>query len=172
MAVDSGYRAGDVYEWCRRHDWMLPVKGVRGEVEVPDGLDKAIKSTTQIDRTPDGQRIEGVAVRIVNTGFVKRELYSAINAGRWHFPADVDDTFIGQLNSEKLVSRVVGGKPRQYYVRKQAKENEGETRNHYLDAVVYNVALLEVLRGDMTVPDAAARYYRKVARVARATYTE
>jgi phage terminase large subunit GpA-like protein len=175
VGVDSGYMADDVYKWARGNEWILPIKGHRGEIKVPDGMESYIMARKAIDVSHDGHR-ERVTLRTINTGLIKRELYDLIASGRFVTPIDVDQTFLDQMNSEKLVTRKKpSGKVERFYVKKRSAETEhGVTQNHYLDTVVYNRAVVEVLTAGMDVAAAAVKWYQQGGkRVKRkATYTD
>jgi len=177
VGIDSGYKAEEVYSWCRALKWLKPLKGERGDVLVPEGMEKFISLTTVLEKTPSGKRIEGgLTLRTVNTGLLKREIYNQIRTGNYKFPIDVDQVFMTQLNSEKLVTRIgKRGKLNKFYIKKKVYELVGDTKkmvqNHYLDTVVYNRAMLEVLAAGMTLRQAARRYYQ-TKRTVPASYTE
>lgn len=167
-AVDSGWGTGDVYMWCSQLRWLVPVKGERGDVEMPEGQEQYITSSTPITRTPKGQPLpDGVRLRNLNTGFLKKEIYQGISAGRYRFPVDVEQKVLDQINAEKMVTRRSGGRLKSFYVKKTMTDDEGTVRtvqNHYLDTAVYARAMLEVLASGMTVKEAAIKWGPKKRR--------
>jgi phage terminase large subunit GpA-like protein len=176
VGVDSGYMADDVYSWARKYVWLYPMKGQRGEIKVPTGMESYIMSRKGISVDHDGKKADIVLLN-VNTGLIKREIYDQIDAHRFNFPTDVSQKYLDQLNSEKLATRKKpSGKVERFYVpKKQAETEHGVTKNHYLDTVVYARAVVEVLVAKhKTVRAAAIHYYRQkpTRRRARATYTE
>ena len=175
QGTDSGYRPDVVYKWSRENRWIMPVKGERGDVAVPEGMEVYIRKSTKIDKLPDGTSIPGgVVLRSLNTGLLKREIYDSIRAGRYRFPVDVEQNFVDQLNAEKLVTRRRGGRLIQYYTKKRKSDDPDEIatiQNHYLDTVVYARATMEILVGGLSLDKAAAKYYRRSRRKSRkATY--
>ena len=162
-AVDSGFRASTIYKWAREHQWVVPVKGQRGEVMVPEEMEAYILSTKKIDKAPDGTPVGGVVLRNVNTGLIKRELYDGIRSGHVHFPVDIDQVVLDQIASEKCVTRRNGkGQLKTFYVKKTRADDEGDFRtgkNHYLDTCVYARAMKEMLCAGKTVEEAAEVYY-------------
>ena len=177
QGTDSGHKTSTIYEWAREHKWILPIKGERGDVQVPEGMELYVRKTTRIDKTPSGKHIPGgIMLRNVNTGLIKRELYDNIKSGDYRFPIDVEQRFVDQLNSEKLVTRRKAGKNVQFYVKKRKSEDEDvkTVQNHYLDTVVYARAAKEILCAGMTMDQAAKKYYRPARRrkPKRATYDD
>jgi len=164
QGTDTGYKAETLYKWCRKNSWIIPVKGQRGDVMVPEGMEAYVTKTTKIDKTPSGKPIPGgILLRALNTGLLKREIYDNIRAGVYRFPLDVEQKVLDQINSEKIVSRRRGGKVVQYYVKKRMADEEelNTTQNHYLDTVVYARAAMEILRGNLTLEQANRKYYQK-----------
>lgn len=163
IGVDSGYMATDVYEWCRATKFLVPVKGRRGDVNVPEGNEKYLYSPTRLDKTPGGKAIVGgLKLYPINTGIIKRDLYDAIEAGRYHFPSDVDQSVIDQLSSEQLYTkRGRNGKLTQFYGKRKVSEGAATTKNHYLDAITYAVAMREILCAGQSIEATARRYYQK-----------
>jgi phage terminase large subunit GpA-like protein len=162
MCVDSGYMTETVYRWAKVHNWLMPVKGKRGEVKVPEGAESYIMSSTRIEKTPKGQSV-GIMLRNVNTGILKRELYDNIRSGKYEFPADVTQDVLGQINSEKLVTRrkKTTGAIERFYVKKAASDDDRKTaKNHYLDTCVYARACKEILCAGLSMDEAVAKYYK------------
>jgi phage terminase large subunit GpA-like protein len=167
QATDTGYKAETLYTWARKNSWIMPVKGERGDVMVPEGMEVYIRKSTKIDKTPSGKPIPGgIILRQLNTGLIKREIYDNIRGGAYRFPLDVDQKIIDQLNSEHLVTRRRGGKTIQYYAKKKKADEEdlATTQNHYLDTVVYARAAKEILCGALDVKQAAKKYYAPARR--------
>lgn len=163
FAIDSGYMASTIYDWCRRSRFLVPVKGRRGDVVVPDGNEKYIYSTTRIDKDPSGKTLEGgVVLRNLNTGIIKRDMFDMIDAGRLHSPSDIDQEVLRQLTSEQLFEkRNRNGKLIRYYGPRKVSEGAESLKNHYLDCLVYCLAMRDILCAGKSVTDAARRYYVK-----------
>jgi phage terminase large subunit GpA-like protein len=165
--VDSGYSTEEVYGWAKEHAWIMPVKGKRGDVLVPEGAEQYIMSSTRVEKTPRGKSAEGVMLRTVNTGLIKRELYDNIRSGRYQFPMDVDQAVLAQINSEKLVKRrkKTTGEVQRYFVKKAADDDDRRTaKNHYLDTCVYARACKELLCAGLSMDEAVAKWYRTTKR--------
>ena len=161
--IDTGYKAEDIYGWCRKLKWLWPMKGRRGEIKVPEGMEEYVLTATRIDKTPSGRPLPGgIVLRTVNTGLVKRELYDALASGSARVPVDADQMILGQLNSEKIVTRrnARTGRLESYFVPKRLnEEDEAETvQNHFLDGSVNCRAALEVLVAGQSIDAAAARW--------------
>lgn len=155
--IDSAYSTEQVYTWCRDITWLIPLRGQRGEVRVPEGMEATVTSTKAIDKLPSGKTLpEGsVTLQNLNTGYLKRELYTAVNAGTYHVPHDVDQAYLAELNSEKRVTRRGrNGQLTTYYIPK----NTGQ-QNHYLDTTIYATATKAILTSGLTLAQAAAKYY-------------
>lgn len=168
IAIDSGYRADVVYEFCRKFRWLVPIKGQRGDIKRVEGLEAYIIKTTRIDKTPKGTPLKGgILLRSINTGQIKAELYDGIAINKVHFPADVDQIFLTQLNSEKLVQRKTAKGGYEFYFTKKNKKSDGEKfetfKNHYLDTAVYARAVLEIMLGGKPIKGISSKYKAKSA---------
>jgi len=176
FCVDSGYCTEEVYAWAKQHAWIMPVKGKRGDVLVPEGAEQYIMSSTRVEKTPRGKSAEGVMLRTVNTGLIKRELYDNIKCNRYDFPIDVDQTVLAQINSEKLVKRrkKTTGEIQRFFVKKAADDDDRRTsKNHYLDTCVYARACKELLCAGLSMDEAVAKWYRAPRRrQIRASYDD
>jgi phage terminase large subunit GpA-like protein len=165
--VDSGYKTEEVYHWAKKHSWIMPVKGRRGDVLVPEGAEQYIMTSARVEKTPSGKSAEGVILRTVNTGLIKREIYDNIRSGRYQFPMDVTQTVLAQLNSEKMVTRrkKTTGKIEKFFVKKAADDDSRKTaKNHYLDTTVYARSCKELLCAGMTMDEAVSKYDRRTQR--------
>jgi phage terminase large subunit GpA-like protein len=161
--IDTGYKAEDVYGWCRQLRWLWPMKGRRGDIRVPEGMEEYVLTATRVDKTPSGRALPGgIVLRSVNTGLIKRELYDALSSGSARVPVDADQIILGQLNSEKIVTRrnARTGRLESYFVQKRkAEEEDAETaQNHFLDATMNARAALEVLVAGQSIETAARRW--------------
>jgi phage terminase large subunit GpA-like protein len=75
------------------------------------------------------------------TGYVHLPLPHQTKDGEYR--AGVDEEFIAQLTSEKLVTKHKGGVPHRVWV-------QTRPRNEALDMLVYSVSALRLLRPDLT----------------------
>lgn len=149
-AIDSGYKAKLVYEFCkaREHRNIFPVKGV-------DAWGK-----TYIKRS-QRKNEHGVHLYLVYTDEVKSRIYSNLSIdvpgpGFCHFPVrpEYDSVYFNQLLAERLVTKFSGGRNRVKY----ELITEGR-RNEALDCRVYNVAALQILKPQFDLLPANKVYY-------------
>jgi phage terminase large subunit GpA-like protein len=153
MAVDSGYNAQQVYNYCRRHPMtrVIACKGVATEralVGVPSAVDVTVR----------GKRMQrGYKVWPVGVGIAKSELYGFLRlpapldgepapAGFCHFPEHGQEYF-RQLTAEQLVTR----KKRSGFTALEWQVIPGR-ENHWLDARVLARAAAAVLGLDRMKP--------------------
>jgi phage terminase large subunit GpA-like protein len=143
--VDSGYLAGQVYSWSKRHPWTYPVKGMAG------WLHPSIGTPTKQEITVNGKKqAGGVNLWPVGTWSLKSELYSnlrkaGIASGEEQFPAGFcffskqhDQQYFEQLTAEALKEITKNGKTR--------KEWDANGRpNHFHDCRIYNMAMVDYL---------------------------
>jgi phage terminase large subunit GpA-like protein len=122
MFVDSGYRADQVYAFCRRNQGRaFPTKG-------HDTQDRPIKMSN-IDVTVGGKVHKGGAkLWHLDTDHMKSWVYSRIRwpegeSGGWHIYNGIDEDYCKQVVSEELVIKASG---RRVWVQRQKD-------NHYLD---------------------------------------
>lgn len=132
--VDSGYRASEVYAFCRKHkNWAFPTKG-------HDQLDKPIKAT-RIDVNYKGKIIKnGLQLWHIDTDYFKSWVHDQVDAvpGEgygWHLPEDTTDDYCKQVVAEAKVVKPSG---RIVWI-KTRKDN------HYLDCEMQQVALAQSL---------------------------
>lgn len=136
-AVDSGYRAPDVYALCQRNPGLVPVKGLSTVDVTAHWFARESKSKTK----------RRFGLLNVNTASCKRALYQwaqtpGSGPGTMHLHAETDAEFIRQFASEHLVPESTkGGKERKVWKPKGLGRD-----NHYLDAGVYALVAAEWAR--------------------------
>lgn len=139
LAVDSGYLATTVYNWCRRFP-SSRVMAVKGR----DTLPTIIGKPNQQDVTVQGKRLsKGLQVWPVGVSKAKEDLYTWLRLEKpldgeeypscfCHFP-EFGDEFFKQLVAEEQVKKMVDGYPTYEWVNKYG-------RNEVLDLWVYSRA--------------------------------
>lgn len=142
MAVDTGFRTTEVYDFCQRFDVtrVIPVKG-------QDKQQLVVAAPKQIHTTSAGKKVGRVRIWNVGTSVVKSELYGwlklelaedgAAPPGYCHFP-EYDQHFFRMLTAEQVQYRVVRGYPVPEWVKKYE-------RNEALDCRVYARAAAAVV---------------------------
>lgn len=151
FAVDSGFRANVVYQWCRIRTRAFAVKGV-------DGWERpALGTGSPQDIYLDGKKVEGgVKVWPVGTWSLKGEWYEHL----WlaldpktglapkhyaHFPKWLnDDVYFRQITSEYLAEETVKSGSQKGRKQKRWAPRPGY-ENHWLDCRIYNMALADHL---------------------------
>lgn len=145
--VDSGYRASEVYAFCRKHkNWAFPTKG-------HDTLEKPIKAS-RIDVNYKGKVIKnGLQLWHIDTNYFKSWVHDQVESEPgeghgWHLPEDTTDDYCKQVVAE---AKVV--KPSGRIVWVQIRKD-----NHFLDCEMQQVALAQSLgiHKKMIVDKAAA----------------
>lgn len=159
LAIDSGYRTNEVYEWTRRHPGTRATKGVDGWSRPALG----VASDQDVDYR--GRKVRGGAkLRLMGTWPLKSKFYtyaalmpiaegSAIvyPPGYCHFGNFLDENYFKQITSEYLEDDVYRGKPRKVW-----KISSGQ-ENHFLDCRVGNLALAHAYFASFTIDDWAQR---------------
>ena len=125
MAIDTGYRPANVYDFAARHP--QPVHGPAGDHVVAvrtviptKGTDNAFKLIASVSGTDAARKRQGVRIWNVGTHWAKQELYDwlrielpnpgeAFPAGYQHYPYGDPDFYRG-LCSESRVVRPLSGK--------------------------------------------------------------
>jgi len=120
LAIDSGYASQHVYEWARKHRFgvVQVVKGASKPQTAPVGTPSAVELSVSGKKVP-----AGIKIRIVDTDFFKRDLYSRLSLeapnlergekypdNYFHICA-TDDTeeYCRQITAEQRVRRLVKG---------------------------------------------------------------
>lgn len=142
LAVDSGHRTDEIYEFARRYTGVYPVKGVpRATAQV---------RPSRIEYTFRGKvRPDSMTIYLVDVGYWKDALYRMARVppgepGHWRLHADISEEYLRQVTAEQkvwLTTRKRGRVERQQvWVPKRAG-----AANHWLDTEVYVMALAELL---------------------------
>lgn len=144
-AHDSGWQPVGVYEYCRRRpDRAAPIKGGSDD-------DRSESPLLRWGRPPvyvvAGREVRDPALRfaVINTFLAKRMLYGLVarrfdwtrgeganpDRGRWrlHLPVDVDQAFLEQAASERIVAE------------RRGKRWRKRGPNHFADCATYAFAL-------------------------------
>jgi phage terminase large subunit GpA-like protein len=141
LAVDSGYRTDEVYDFSLALDPEVVV--VKGRDAMPEKHRLSL-----IDYYPNGKRDPaGVKLVHVNTSFFKSKLNRLMqkrggDVGAWHLHDQVSEEYLRQVTAEHQVyerGKGRGGKG-QYFWKPKA---EGRA-NHKLDCEVYVLALADL----------------------------
>ncbi len=142
FAVDSGFNANTVYQWCRTHARAMAIKGEAGWHKA------AISSTpTKVDINLRGRRLRrGVELWHIGTWPLKAEMYANLRKdglrdgaeldppGFAHFTEALhDERYFKQVTAEHIKEREVKGR--------RVKEWVATGPNHYHDCRIYNMAL-------------------------------
>lgn len=162
-AVDTGYRAEQAYEWCRRH---------RATAYATKGRDNPARlySATNVEVKRNGKRIRsGLKLWTIDHSYFKGWVHDRLNwpadqPGAWLLPSDIDEDYCRQLVAEQRM-RLPSGRVQWITVARD---------NHYLDceamqaflAHVEGVRNLRPLNDDEDRP----RTRRPGRRVARSSY--
>lgn len=167
MAVDTGFRTTEVYDFCQRFDTtrVIPVRG-------QDKQQLVVAAPKQIHTTQAGKKVGRVRVWNVGVSVCKSELYGWLKLersedgtpppGYCHFP-EYDQHFFRMLTAEQIQYRLVRNFPVPEWVKKY-------DRNEALDCRVYARAAASVIgidrfrdehweelsRGYVTRPDRSA----------------
>lgn len=129
IIIDSGYRASQVYDFCRANiGWAFPSKG-------HDNQEKPVKLSS-VDITHKGKIIKnGLTLVHINTDYFKSLIHSRIDwspdqPGAWHLAEDTDDDYCKQIVAESRVEKPSG----------EASWVRLSPDNHYLDCEVINAS--------------------------------
>lgn len=140
LVIDTGYRAIEVYDFCRTHDGCIPVKGVGVR---QDGATVWAK-IHQV--TPEGERQRyGIPHWLVVTEDFRGALYTNLQTrdgepGAFHLNRDASPDYLKQLGSHERVydlGNPAKGKKGKWLWRKKL----GFPNDHYLDAEIYGMAI-------------------------------
>ena len=133
MGIDSGYRAEQVYQFCRAHRGLAyPTKG-------HDHLEKPFKASL-IDVNLRGKIIKhGLKLWHFDSDIMKSWVHERIGwpehePGAWYIPKDIDDDYCRQIVSEERVIKPSG---------KSTWIVTGE--NHYLDAEAISYLMRRII---------------------------
>jgi phage terminase large subunit GpA-like protein len=126
MAVDSGFRAQVVYDWCRyrSHRHIFAVKGMAQSGK------RILGTPTVQDVNHHGVKIPGgVELWPVGSDTAKEEIYARLKIekpgpGYMHFPLDVPEDYFKGLVAESQVTKYVKGFLRHVWEKTEAERNE------------------------------------------------
>lgn len=142
VAVDSGFRTDEVYDWARRRGRFVYVfKGATHSMKSP-------YRPTRIDYSWKGKLVSGgLTVWLIDTGHYKSMLAGRMakapgDVGSWTVHAEVGADYAEQMCAERLVERV----DRRTGVRRHEWVLPNKhTSNHYWDVEVYLMALAQIV---------------------------
>ena len=130
VGVDAGYETPRVYEYCRPlYPRVRPTKGD------PHLAGQPIRPSP-VDYTRGKKRYKGFSLLLINTGFFKDMLVTALGEDSLGLPAGVEESFLRSLAAEHKV-REPNGKE----IWKQCIKG---SNNHWLDATVIAWAVGEL----------------------------
>lgn len=144
VLIDSGYRTGEVYEFCSRYlEIVRPIKG-------KDTLGGMPFRVSTIERLPSGQILpEGLSLWTIDTNFFKDKLNRLIKStkehgpGGWFLDKDTANDYILQMCSEH---KTIIHDKKNRRVREEWQPVSDHAQTHYWDCEVYNTAAAEMLR--------------------------
>ena len=138
VAVDSGYNATQVYEFCAGRKWCHVIKGQAGTSR------PIVEDERRRQQRRRFSRKHKTAIEPIGVDSAKALLYARLkiqnpSAGYIHFPNTpaFDDEYFAQLASEKLVTKIRGTRPLMEWV-------QTRKRNEALDCLVYALAALRL----------------------------
>jgi phage terminase large subunit GpA-like protein len=149
LAVDSGFHADKVYDFCGRRRFAFAVKGVTGFARpLIEDAQRRAKRLRRAKR--NGVRVEPIGVDGGKVLVHSRLRQAEPGPGYIHFPADpdIDEEYFAQLTAEKLVVKHRFGRPIQEWV-------QTRPRNEALDCLVYALAALRL--ANLNLDQLAAR---------------
>jgi phage terminase large subunit GpA-like protein len=138
--IDSGFRADQVYAFCRRHPSAVAAKGQQTA--------SAPVKSSRVDVTLRGATIkQGAQLWHVDTGYFKTLVHGRIDwpadqPGAWHLPADVSEDYARQLIAESKIVLPSG----------KVVWKRHDKDNHALDCDVYATAAARVIGMDRVRP--------------------
>lgn len=138
VAVDSGFQADRVYDFCGRRRFAFAIKGVTGFARpLIEDAQRRAKRLRRAGR--NGVRVEPIGVDSGKVLVHSRLRQMDPGPGYIHFPKtdDIDEEYFDQLGAEKLVVKHRFGRPTQEWV-------QTRPRNEALDCLVYALAALRL----------------------------
>lgn len=135
-AIDSGYLANDVYNYCRAR----PMKTMATKGASQIGL-AIVNRPSWVDVNFEGEILKGehgVKLWRIGSDTAKSTIYNRLSMqkpgpGYYHFPSGVDDEYYRQLTAEKKVTQFRNGFPAPVWVKLRP-------RNDVLDCEVLAMA--------------------------------
>jgi phage terminase large subunit GpA-like protein len=164
IAVDSGFRTQQVYDWCRKHSNAYATKGAGGRIT-------KLYHATDAEVNHRGKRLKtGMKVWAADDGYFKAWVHDRIGwpqdqPGAWHLPSDIDEDYCKQVVAEQRM-RLPSGRVQWMRVHKD---------NHFLDCEWQQVFLAHVagvkhLRPIVDDAGSAPAPTRPQRRVVRSSY--
>lgn len=146
-AMDGRFQPHDVKEFCRTKRVFNVVLGEDAESYARKGIMEPHRQTV-LDRDVKGKPlVGGMTGYLVNTIYWKRFLYFRINRLReddpimFHIPVDRDEMWDRHLQSEREIKIKKRGTNK---VTKRWVTRKGFEDNHFLDTVVYALAIANI----------------------------
>lgn len=130
--IDSGFRTGEVYEWCHQH----------GSVAYKGDSRSTQRHFSEKDVPVAPNSEDEVTLTIVNPSYYKTELHRSIREDRFHLPQKdaLDAAYFDQLLSEQVYREPdANGRMRQLW----RPKSEG-IANHYLDCEVMSLVVADM----------------------------
>jgi len=185
MAVDSGYAASKVYNFCRRFSprRVIAVKGQ--QLEAPLGMPKRLEITGRGER----RKRTSALVWPVGVDFLKAELYGLLkrpkptdeelaDGGRFpngycHFPM-YQEQFFQEITAEQLVQIVRRQTRRTDHIWQliPGRRNEALDCRNYARAAASHLGLDNLVQRQINAPDEAARAADREAKAREAAKAE
>jgi len=140
--VDSGFRADQVYAFCRQNPVAVAAKG-------QESMSAPVKSS-RVDVSLRGAIIKkGAQLWHVDASYFKSLVHGRIDwpadqPGAWHLPADVSEDYARQLIAESRITLPSG----------KVVWKRHDRENHALDCDVYATAAARILGMDRVRPPA------------------
>lgn len=138
MAIDSGYQAGEVYEFCRRSN-CIAVKG-------KDIADWPVKpATVEGKKNPDPLTLWHINTKVTKDRLQKLIKSAPGQPGEFNLHADTTDEYLDHLVAEQLRGRKSNKKIKTWQVK------TANAANHYLDCESYIQGLIYALEYEQEV---------------------
>jgi phage terminase large subunit GpA-like protein len=135
--IDSKFRTGEVYEFCRTHPGCVPYRG--------EGRSVQPIRWSMLDRMPDGTPIPGgIRLLLVDGQHFKGVLFARMaikrgDPGYWHLHAGTARDYARQIVAEILVDKT-DSKGHRFQEWRQVRPD-----NHYLDCEIEQLAAANML---------------------------
>lgn len=139
--IDSGYQAPSIYKLCIQNPALKPCKGQKNcsktvWVSYPDSMKNFDGSLRE--------QAKSLALFNVNGHFFKDIISDKIKSGTktLKFVKNLPAEVFTHLQGEKRISKLVNGFYQQVWTQRwPGKNTKGMSENHYLDSLVYSLAL-------------------------------
>ena len=154
LAIDSGYRTFEVYDFARAYPGVVPCKG-------QVSMDTTYRPKDISYSRPGRAKKARVTLWHINTSAWKEAMYRLMKIeqgepGAWYVHSEVTDDYCKQVTSERQVWKdvTVGNAKRRRLV---WEPRTTHAQNHYLDAEVYGMAMAAERRMLNMDPEAAMK---------------